>query len=472
MKSPSIWRTMGKWRTMENMMDAVRYGAGRMCFTRIWAAMLAISLFFGGAVQSSAYAVLAHEALIDSAWDTNIRPLLLKRFSNSTGEELKEAHGYAYGGAIIQDMGYYPHGSHFFSDLTHYVRSGDFILALLRDSTDLDGYAFALGALSHYAADNDGHLMGVNRSVPLLYPKLKKKYGDVVTYEEDPLAHLKTEFGFDVLQIAQGRYAPNSYHDFIGFKVSVPLLEQAFQETYGLDLKNVLADEEKALGSYRYDVSRLLPRATRIAWSLKKDEILKDQPSATKNKFLYNLSRASYQKNWGNKYQPPTVRERFLAFLVRILPKIGPLRVLRLETPTPEAERMFEASFNAGLLRYRKLLDNVAAGQMELANDNFDTGEVTGPGIYRLHDEAQAELLDALAKQGFNGDSSGAWTELLAFFADPGAPYTIKGKPKVWANVQMELEQLRKAASKGAPRDADDTLHSTGREASSKPLSK
>jgi hypothetical protein len=146
--------------------------------------------------------------------------------------------------------------------------------------------------------------------------------------------------------------------------------------------------------------------------------------------------------------------------------------VLRLETPTPEAERMFEASFNAGLLRYRKLLDNVAAGQMELANDNFDTGEVTGPGIYRLHDEAQAELLDALAKQGFNGDSSGAWTELLAFFADPGAPYTIKGKPKVWANVQMELEQLRKAASKGAPRDADDTLHSTGREASSKPLSK
>ena len=190
--------------------------------------------------------------------------------------------------------------------LTHYVRSGDFILALLRDSKDLDGYAFAFGALSHYAADNEGHLMAVNLSVPLLYPKLKRKYGDVVTYEESPLAHVKTEFGFDVLEVAQGRYAPTSYHDFIGFGVSVPLLEQAFQETYGLDLKSVLSDEDKVLGSYRYDVSQLLPKATHIAWSLKKDQIMKDQPGITKRKFLYNLSRASYQKNWGKAYQPPT----------------------------------------------------------------------------------------------------------------------------------------------------------------------
>jgi hypothetical protein len=224
-----------------------------------------------------------------------------------------------------------------------------------------------------------------------------------------------------------------------------------------LDLKSVLSDEEKVLGSYRYDVSQLLPRATRIAWSLKKDDILKDQPSATKKTFLYNLSRASYQKNWGNKYQPPTARERFLAFLVSILPKIGPLKVLQLQTPTPDTERMFEASFNASLLRYRNLLDNVAiGGQLSLPNNNFDTGEVTGPGVYRLNDEAHAELLDALTKQVFSGSSSGAWNELLAFFADPGAPYTIKVKPNEWAKVQMELEQLKKAASPAARRDADD----------------
>ena len=342
---------------------------------RAFAIIMALVVSLGWPSETAAYAVLAHEAIIDSVWGTNIRPLLLKRFPGATAEEIKEAHGYAYGGAIIQDMGYYPHGSFFFSDLTHYVRSGDFVLALLRDAKDINGFAFALGALAHYAADNDGHPIGTNRAVPILYPKLKKKYGDSVTYEEDKLAHVKTEFGFDVLEVARGRYAPDSYHDFIGFGVAVPLLEQAFQETYGLDLKDVLTDEDKVIGSYRHDVSQLLPKATRIAWSLKKDEIMKDQPGMTKKKFLYNLSRASYQKNWGKQYQPPTFGERFLAFLVRILPKIGPLRVLQLRTPTPETERMFEASFNTTLDRYRQLLSQVGAAHSDLPNDNFDTGQ-------------------------------------------------------------------------------------------------
>jgi len=223
-----------------------------------------------------------------------------------------------------------------------------------------------LGHSAHYAADNNGHPVGTNRAVPLLYAKLKKKYGDSVTYEQDRLAHVKTEFGFDVLEVAHGRYAPDSYHDFIGFGVSVPLLEQAFRETYGLDVKDVLSDEDKVLGSYRHAVSQLLPKATRIAWSLKKDEILKDQPSMTRKKFLYNLSRASYQKNWGNNYHPPTLWERFLGFLTRLLPKIGPLRVLQLKTPS-------------------------RVGKPDLPNDNFDTGEITGPGEYRLNDETHAK---------------------------------------------------------------------------------
>jgi hypothetical protein len=246
--------------------------------------------------------------------------------------------------------------------------------------------------------------------------------------------------------VAQGRYAPDSYHDFIGFEVSVPLLEQAFQETYGLDLKSVLSDEEKVLGSYRYDVSQLLPQATRIAWSLKKKEIMKDQPGITRNKFLYNLSRASYPKNWGNKYQPPTFKERFLAFLVRILPKIGPLKVLQLRTPTPETQRMFEASFNATLDRYRKLLGQAGTGQPDLPNDNFDTGEITGPGKYRLNDEANAKLLDALAQQNFSGASPDLRTWLLEFYSHPDAPYATKQIPKAWAKVQLQIDQLKTAA--------------------------
>ena len=425
------------------MIDGIQRDTGGTLFARVCALALVFLASLAWPAPSEAYAVLAHEAIIDSAWVMNIRPLLLKRFPDATPEQLKEAHGYAYGGAIIQDMGYYPHGNKFFSDLTHYVRSGDFVLALLRDSKSLDDYAFALGALSHYAADNEGHSIGVNRSVPLLYPKMDKKYGDVVTYEENPLDHMKTEFGFDVLEVAQGRYASTAYHDFIGFGVALPLLEQAFKETYGLDLKSVLTDENKVLGSYRYDVSRLLPKATRIAWSMKKDQIERDQPGITKRKFLYNIKRSSYRKYWGRDYQPPTFGERVVAFIVKIVPKIGPLAVLELRTPTPQAEQMFEASFNAALDHYRKLLREVEAGQPNVPNDNFDTGTVTGPGQYWMNDDTHAKLLDALAKDNFNGASPEVRSELLQFFGDPNAPYAIKKKKKEWARVQAEIAQLR-----------------------------
>jgi hypothetical protein len=429
-------------------------------FVRVFAIIVALSMSLGWPSEAAAYAVLAHEAIIDSAWDTNIRPLLLKRFPDATAEQLKEAHGYAYGGAIIQDMGYYPHGSFFFSDLTHYVRSGDFVLALLRDSQDVNGYAFALGALSHYAADNNGHPIGTNRAVPLLYPKLEKKYGATVTYEEDRLAHVKTEFGFDVLEIAQGRYAPENYHDFIGFEVSVPLLEQAFRETYGLDLKSVLIDEDKVLGSYRHAVSQLIPEATRVAWNLKKNDIMKDQPGTTRKKFLYNLSRASYQKNWGKQYEEPSSGDKFLAFLVRILPKIGPLKVLQLKTPTPAAEKLFEASFNTTMDRYRKLLSQQGNGQLDLPNDNFDTGEIMEPGKYQLTDETHAKLLDSLTKEKFNGASLEIRAELLEYFGHPDAPYATKQKPKEWAKVQAELEELKNTSPPAATASAKDPVSS------------
>jgi hypothetical protein len=396
-------------------------------------------------MECAAYAVLSHEAIIDSAWSADIKPVLLKRFPNATHEELRRAHGFAYGGAIIQDMGYYPHGNIFFSDLAHYVRSGDFIMAMIRDAKDLNGYAFALGALAHYAADNDGHRIGTNRAVPILYPKLKKKYGDSATYEDDPLAHVKTEFGFDVLEVAQQRYAPDSYHDFIGFEVDAPLLEQAFQETYGLDLKTVLTDEELVLNTYRRDVSKLLPKATRIAWSLKKDEIKNDPRGITKKEFLYNMSRASFEKEWGKDYKKPSAGERFLAFLYRLVPKFGPLRVLQFRTPTPQTEKMFEESFNATMERYRKLLAETREGHLDLPNDNFDTGETTGPGKYHKNDDAHAELLDRLAAKQFANVSPEMRAELLQFFADPHVLYVTKAKPKIWARTQTNVELLKAA---------------------------
>ena len=398
-----------------------------------------------------AYAVLSHEAIVDAAWETHIKPLLLKEFPQASEEDLSRAQAYAYGGAIIQDMGYYPYGSPFFSDLTHYIRSGDFIQALLRDAKDLNGYAFAVGALAHYAADNDGHRLGTNRAVPILYPGLRKKFGDSVAFEDNRLAHVKTEFGFDVLEIARERYAPDSYHDFIGFEVSRAVLERAFLETYGLELKDVLVSEDKVLNSYRRDVSKLIPKATRIAWHLKKDEIKDDIPDATKKKFLFNLSRANYEREWGKDYRKPSLGERFLAFLYKLIPKFGPLKILQSRTPTPQTEQMFEASFNATLDRYRELLTEVREGKLDLPNNNFDTGEKTGPGKYRLNDEAHAELLDKLAENKFVGATSEVKAELLRFFAEPDAPYATKRNTKTWTKVQTQLQQLKSAQVAATP---------------------
>jgi len=394
-----------------------------------------------------AYAVLSHEAIIDTVWETHIKPLLMKKFPEATEEDLSRAQAYAYGGAIIQDMGYYPYGSPFFSDLTHYIRSGDFILALLRNANELNEYAFAVGALAHYAADNFGHRLGTNRAVPILYPGLRKKYGDSVSFEDNRLAHVKTEFGFDVLEIARERYAPDSYHDFIGFEVSRSVLDQAFRETYGLELKDVLVSEDKVLNSYRRDVSKLIPKATRIAWHLKKDEIRDDIPDATKRKFLFNLSRANYEREWGKDYRKPSPGERFLAFLFKLIPKFGPLKILQFRTPTPQTEQMFEASFNATLDHYRELLTALREQRLNLPNDNFDVGENTGPGKYRLNDEAHAELLDKLAENKFAGATSEVKAELLNFFAEPDAPYATKRNSKAWAKVQTQLQQLKSATA-------------------------
>lgn len=415
-------------------------------FARV-ATVFLISLVLICPAPSSAYAVLAHEAIIDAAWETHIKPLLKARFPGATEPQLSEAQAYAYGGSIIQDMGYYPYGSHFFSDLTHYVRSGDFVQALLRDSRDLDEYGFAIGALAHYAADNDGHRMATNRAVPILYPALQKKYGDVVSYEQNPLAHAKTEFGFDVLEVASESYAPDGYHDFIGFEVSQELLDRAFEETYGLKLKDVLLDEDKALNSYRHAVSKTIPTATKVAWSLKKDDIKGELPGMTKRRFRYNLSKSNYEREWGKNYQKPTWREEFLAFIYKLIPKFGPLKVLQFRTPTPETQKMFRGSFNATLERYKDLIHDLRDGRLDLPNDNFDVGEATGPGKYALNDNAHAQLLDRLAAQKFAGLSPDVRDELLHFFSDPDAPYATKQDAKEWANIQAEIAHLKATAT-------------------------
>jgi Zinc dependent phospholipase C len=391
-----------------------------------------------------AYGELAHEAIIDAAWNSAIKPLLLARYPNATPDELKEARAYAYGGAVIQDMGYYPFGSKLFSDLVHYVRSGDFVEALLRDSKSIDDYAFALGALSHYVGDNDGHRIATNHSVPILYPKLRKKYGPIVTYDEDPAAHLKTEFGFDVEQVARGNYASQNYHDYIGFEVSKPLLQQAFEETYCIPLDSIFTNYDLAIGTYRLGVSSTIPQMTKVAWQLKKDDIQKNEPGMTQKKFYYHLSHAAYRKDWGNEYRKPSFFTRLLAFIIRIIPKIGPFRTLTFRTPTPATEALFVQSFEVASQDFdRYIHEDQGAGKIALVNDNIDVGAVTGPGQYPLADITYANLMDRLAKNKFAGVTPALRANLLNFYKDPDAPNDVKKKKKRWRKLQAEVQQLR-----------------------------
>jgi len=377
-----------------------------------------VLLLVAAVTRLSAYSVLTHEAIIDTAWETSLKPLLQKRYPDVTPQQLVEAHAYAYGGAILQDMGYYPFGSRSFSDLTHYVRSGDFVTALLHDAQNVNEYAFALGALAHYCSDIEGHPIATNRVVPILNPKLRRKFGPTMTYEDDPAAHLKVEFGFDVVQVAQGAYAPQAYHDYIGFQVSKPVLERAFADTYGVNINDLFVSLDLALGSYRHSVGSVIPEMTKSAWAAKKDEIVKAHPGMTARKFRYNLSRASFEKEWGRKYEKPGFGARLLAFLFRIIPKIGPFRALAFRPLTPQTERMFMESFNQSLARYQLLVAEESAGHLVLPNNNFDTGKPAIESEYHLADQAYAKLLGKLADQ--KGEISPELrANILSFYRDP-----------------------------------------------------
>jgi Zinc dependent phospholipase C len=391
---------------------------------------------------ASAYSILTHEAIVDSAWDSAIKPLLLKRFPAATADDLVQAHGYAYGGSIIQDLGYYPFGSAFYSDLTHYVRSGDFISNLIRESQDLDEYAFALGALSHYAADDNGHRMATNLSVPLLYPKLRAKFGRSITYGDDPVSHTRTEFGFDVFQAAKGHYASDAYKGFVGFQVAKPVLERAFLDTYGLRIEQVFFNIDLAIGTYRRAVGTVLPALTRVAWQLKRQEIRKDAPGITRQKFLYNLSRSSFEKNWGATYRRPGVRSRILTGFFHIVPRGGgPFKAFAFKRLTPETERLYMAGFNASIDRYRELLERVGGGRLVLTNDNFDMGEAAKAGQYKLADAAYAKLVHKLEGHYANLPQD-LRSDILAFYRDLNLPIATKANQGEWTRLQGALTHL------------------------------
>ena len=405
-------------------------------------ALLLVTLMCSGGM--SAYSVLTHEEIVDLLWTDQIRPLILQRYPGLSEEQIKEAHAYAYGGAVIQDLGYYPFGSVEFSNLVHYVRTGGFVRELLAQSNDADEYAFALGALSHYASDIAGH-PAVNRSVAIEYPKLQAKFGTSVRYAQDKTAHLKTEFGFDTVQVEKNRYASQQYHDFIGFQVSKSLLERVFPVVYGVQLKDVLPREDLAIGSYRYSVSRLIPEMTRVALQTHKKDLMRETPNFAEQKFLYRLSRSNYEKEWGKDYVKPGLGTRILSTLLRFMPRIGPFKGLGFKSPTPQTEDLYIKSINTTVDQYRAFLQEVGADSLVLPNYDLDSGNPTKEGEYSLTDTTYAKLLGQLAKSKFDHTTPELRDNVLQFYSDVSASIQTKDDKVPLTSVLAWLDQLRAA---------------------------
>jgi zinc dependent phospholipase C len=393
---------------------------------------------------ASAYSVLSHEATIDVTWDTLLQPLLKQRFPRASADDLTRARSFAYGGSVIQDLGYYPFGNKFFSNLVHYVRSGDFVEALIRDARTIDEFAFALGALAHYANDTRGHPEAVNVTVPIVFPKLQQKYGNAVTYAQAPRQHVIVEFSFDIVHAVGGAFLPDTYKRFIGFRVATPLLERAFRATYGLEMRDLFADQDRAISTYRYAVSQIIPTLTDAAWRDKHEEIVKLTPTIDRNAFVFSYPRTAFEQDYGRDYQRPGLFARFIGVLYRILPKVGPLRPLAFKAPTPEAAELFAKSFRDATARFRTEVNDLRDRKFEIRNTNFDTGEPSRFGDYSLADETYGELVGRLADHKFQGMPAALTRDIVAFYGDgPGPAVQDKKVRKRWAKVERTLQALR-----------------------------
>lgn len=416
----------------------------RVNLTHLLSDALAFALFLLiFSIPSHAYSVQTHEQLIDLAWKQSIRPLLLERYPNLTEAQIQEAHAYAYGGCAIQDLGYYPFGNQLFSDLTHYVRPGDFVLSLIRNAHTADELAFAIGALSHYIGDTIGHSEAVNEAVGIEFPKLAKKYGPVVTYDENEHAHVRTEFAFDINEISKRRFAPSAYLKHVGLEVPGPLLRRSFFETYGLDLRQIIGRKRPVMRGYRFAVRSFLPRISYAEVVLHKSSFPPDTPSEAFDRLSKDLAQSEFENGWNQYRKNPGIGTHLLACVLFILPRIGPLSDAAIRGPNAHTQELYVQSLNHSTDSLRHALAHFDSVASSVPNLDLDTGARVKPGGYRLTDETYARLLTVLTRHPTQAVPAGLKQNIDDYYADPAAPISTKKNQKKWAQLQAQLKLLQ-----------------------------
>ncbi len=417
-----------------------------MC--RIWCGFLLLVILVCGIPEPcSAYSVLTHEEIIDLAWNGSIRPLLLSRYPGTTEEQLQRAHAFAYGGCAIQDAGYYPFANVFFSDLAHYVRTGDFVDSLFRNAHNVDEYAFAIGAMSHYVGDSIGHADAINPATAIEYPRLAKKFGSVVTYQNSPHAFVATEFSFDVEQISRDRFAPDAYLHYIGLKVPRKLLERAFFETYGLKLTTVMGKTSRAgIRSYRGSVRSFIPVFAKSEVVIHRKNFPEDVSTDSFTELEHELEQAAYLPAWEHEYRRPNFGEHLLAIVIRILPPIGPIAYLKIRGPNTKTEQLYVDSLVRTMSYYDNTLNRLTSHPetpLRLPNLDLDTGQPTRRGAYALTDKTYSRLLHIITSDPQRRVPAGLRRDILKFYADPGPPVDAKGGEQ----ILRELDTLKQMNS-------------------------
>ncbi len=394
-------------------------------------------------VFGHAYSVQTHEQLIDLAWKQSIRPLLLQRYPNLTEAQIQEAHAYAYGGCAIQDLGYYPFGNSFLSDLAHYIRPGDFILSLIDNAHNADELAFAIGALSHYIGDIIGHSEAINRAVGIEFPELAKKYGPIVTYDKDEHAHVRTEFAFDVNQISKRHFAPSAYLKHVGLEVPIPLVRRAFFQTYGIDLYDIIGYRRPVLTGYHFAIRSFLPRIAYAEVVLHKNSFPPYVPNPASDSLLKDLAQSEFENGWDQYRKNPGIGTHLLAYVLFILPRIGPLSDAAIRGPNAQTQLLFAKSLKDSIDRLRYVLSHFDDVASLVPNIDLDTGTVVKPGSYRLTDRTYAKLLYVLTRKPSQPVPARLRQNIADYYADPSAPISTKRNRKKWAKVQTELSIIQ-----------------------------
>jgi len=391
-----------------------------------------------------AFSVLAHQAVVDAAWTSSIVPDLRRRFPGATADDLDRARAFAYGGAHVADLGYFPFGSRLFTDLVHYVRTGDFVASLLRQAGTIDERAFALGALSHWVTDDVGHPQATNRVVPMLYPKLRARYGDVITYADDHRSHAETEFRFDVLQLSRSKQSPDLFRHAIEFQVATPLLDRAFRETYGLGLDDVFASTDVAITTYRWAFREVIQEATGIAWQLYRADATRVDPTATAETFVGRLSRADFEHEFGDAYRQAGYFARFAAWVVKLVPKVGPLKGLPYQPLPPAARERFTTTFDRAVVRFRDAVAAASRGAEAPPDENLDTGRPSRGGDYPPADTAYTELVEKLAAHDDAATPAALRVDLDRHYA---AAWAARRDPsdEAWWRADRALARIRSA---------------------------